>query len=110
MTEMAEEALDRRHIRHGKHRAQQLTPELALEADLILTMEAQHLDELMAICPEAQDKAHTLKGYAAGIEGYPGDLEYDIDDPFRQPMEVYEEVAEEIYTAVKKVVLRLEQA
>ncbi|MDL2217324.1 low molecular weight protein arginine phosphatase [Christensenellaceae bacterium OttesenSCG-928-M15] len=109
MTDMAEVALERMEIRHGRHRARQLTPELAQEADLILTMEAQHLDELLAICPEVQDNAHTLKGYAAGIDGFPGDDEYDINDPFRQPLEVYEEVAEEILAAVKKVLERIDK-
>lgn len=107
MTDLAEEALEAMGIRVGRHRAQQLTPELAEEADLILTMEAQHLDELDAICPEAQDKAHTLKGYGAYVDGFPGDDEYDIEDPFRQPLEVYREAAEEIKAAIVKALDRL---
>ncbi len=108
MTDLAEQALEDMGIRTGRHRAQQLTPELAEEADLILTMEAQHLDELEAICPEAQEKAHTLKGYAAHVDGFPGDNEYDIEDPFRQPLEVYREVAQEIRSAIVKVLERLD--
>jgi len=107
MAEQAEEALEEMGIRPRRHRARQLTPELAEEADLILTMEAQHLDELEAICPDAQDKAHTLKGYAAHVDGFPGDDEYDIEDPFRQPLEVYKEAAEEIKEAILKVLDRL---
>ena len=109
MTDLADEALEEMGIRAKRHRARQLTPEIAEEADLILTMEAQHIDELLAICPEAQDKTHTLKGYAAGVDGFPGDEEYDIDDPFRQPLEVYQEVAGEIHEAVKQVIERLDK-
>ncbi len=109
MTDLAERALDHMGIRHGRHRARQLTPEIAREADLILTMESQHLDELVALCPGAQDKAHTLKGFAAGVNGFPGDFVYDIEDPFRQPLAVYLEVAQEIRDAVNKALNRLDR-
>lgn len=108
MSEYAQQALEQMGIRFGRHRAKQLTPELAEQADLILTMEAQHLDELEAICPETQEKAHTLKGYAAGVDGFPGDGEYDIQDPFRQPLDVYIEAAAEIREAIQKALTRIE--
>lgn len=108
MSESSQQALEDLGIRPGRHRARQLTPDIAKNADIILTMEAQHIDELEAICPEAQEKTHTLKGYAAGVDGYPGDDEYDIQDPFRQPLEVYKDTAAEIREAVEKVLLRLE--
>ena len=91
------------------HRARQLTPELAEDADLILTMDAQHLEELEALCPEAYEKAHTLKGYASHVDGFPGDEEYDIADPFREPYEVYVEVLDEIIESVKKLLARLSE-
>ncbi len=109
MTPYAQMALEQMGIRPGRHRAQQLTPELAEKADLILTMEAQHIDEVEALCPEARDKAHTLKGYAAGVDGFPGDEEYDIQDPFREPLDVYIETAEEIREAMERVLRRLEK-
>lgn len=108
MSEYAEEALETLGIHVGRHKARQLTNEMAQEADLILAMEAQHLDEMDALCPDAEGKAHTLKGYAAGIDGFPGDDEYDIQDPFRQSLDVYVETAEEIMAALKKVIARLE--
>ena len=37
-----------------------------------------------------------LKGYVAGVEGFPGDGEFDIEDPFRGQADDYEEVAAEI--------------
>ncbi len=109
MSEHSEQALENMGIRPGRHRARQLTPEIAEEADIILTMESQHIDEVEAICPEAQEKTHTLKGYAASVDGYPGDDEYDILDPFRQPLEVYMETAAEIKEAVQKVLERLDR-
>jgi len=109
MSEYSEQALENMGIRPGRHRARQLTPEIAEEADIILTMESQHIDEVEAICPEAQEKTHTLKGFAAGVDGYPGDDEYDIQDPFRQPLEVYTETAAEIKEAVEKVLQRLDR-
>ncbi|OQB23637.1 MAG: Low molecular weight protein-tyrosine-phosphatase YwlE [Firmicutes bacterium ADurb.Bin182] len=106
----AEEALSRLGIDFSRHRSRQLTSEIAKEADLILTMEAHHLDELEAICPEAYEKAHTLKGYAMGVEGFPGDCEYDIQDPFRKPLEVYIEAAEQIKACIIKLLERLEKS
>ena len=109
ITEFAQEALEEKGMDASRHRARQITPEIAEEADLILTMDAQHLDELEAICPDAWDKAHTLKGYVANIDGFPGDEGYDIADPFREPMEVYEECLEEITAAVKLLLERMER-
>ena len=108
MTDLAQEALEDMGIKTGRHKARQLNDEIAEEADLILVMEAHHIDELEAICPDAQEKCHTLKGYAANLDGYPGDGEYDIEDPFRQPLEVYREVAEQIKEAIEGLLVRLE--
>jgi protein-tyrosine-phosphatase len=103
------EALSRFGIDFSRHRSRQLTPEMAEEADLILTMEAHHLDEIAAICPNAFEKAHTLKGYVEGIEGFPGDRDYDIEDPFRRSLEVYTEAAGEIKGCIEKLLKQLEK-
>lgn len=106
MAESACGALDELNVRYGRHKARQLTAELAEEADIILTMEAQHLDELEALCPDAQDKAHTLKGYVSHVDGFPGDEDYDIEDPFRQDDEVYLETAQELQACIKLLLER----
>ena len=108
ITEFAKNALVDMGVDASRHRAQQLTAKLADNADLILTMEAQHLDELEAICPQADHKAHTLMGYVAGVEGFPGDGEFDIEDPFRGQADDYEEVAAEIKAAISKLIEKLD--
>ncbi len=108
MAEETADTLEAMGIKPHRHKAKQLTHEIAEDADLILTMEAQHIDELAAICPEAEDKAHTLRGFALGVDGFPGDNEFDIEDPFRQGIDVYREVAEEITTSLKRVISRLD--
>ncbi len=109
MTEMAQNALESIGVHPARHRSRQITEEMAREAYLILTMESQHLDELEAICPAAAEKAHTLKGYVSNVEGYPGDSEYDIEDPYRQPFDVYREAAEEIRLYIAKLLDKLEK-
>lgn len=91
-----------------RHRATPFTQEAADGADLILAMQEQHLKEIAALAPNAEEKASTLKGYANGKDGYTGGGEYDIKDPFRQPIEVYEEAAEEIRQLILKAMDRME--
>ena len=91
----------------GKHKAQQFTKELAEWADIILAMETGHIEEMEAMAPEAEDKMHTLLGYAAGIKGYPGGKEYDITDPYRDPIEDYRETRDQIKAAVDMVLGKL---
>lgn len=108
MSENAERALEQMEIKVPRHRATLLTKELIDEADLVLTMQAQHLEEVCALSPEAEGKAHTLKGYADGQDGYIAGEEYDISDPFRGPLELYVQCAQEIRQALAQVTRRLE--
>ncbi|MGI6150908.1 MAG: low molecular weight protein arginine phosphatase [Christensenellales bacterium] len=91
-----------------RHRAVPFTQEMADEADLILAMQEQHLEEIEALAPNAGNKASTLKGYANGKDGHTGSEEYDIEDPFRQPLEVYQAAAEEIRQLINKAMDRME--
>lgn len=50
------------------HRARFLTPELAREADLILTMTRSHKKEVERLVPEARGRVFTLKEYAGRQE------------------------------------------
>ena len=92
-----------------KHRSTRFHSELAKEADLILTMQEQHLEEVDALAPETDGRAHTFLGYAQGVDGYTGSEEYDVEDPFHQPVEVYRECAEQMRAAIAKVMDRLER-
>lgn len=63
------------------HQAQQLTPSLCAQYDLILVMEKGHLEALTQISPEARGKA-MLFGQWIGQK--------DIPDPYRQSREAFE--------------------
>ncbi len=61
------------------HRAQQVTPELARWADLILVMESRQRDAMFDIDPTARGKTYLL-GHWIGRE---------VPDPYKQPEKVY---------------------
>lgn len=111
MAKNAERALDKMGVRlpFFRHGARQFTRALAEEADLILAMQEQHLEEIVALAPETEKKAGTLKGYALGRDGFTGSYEYDIEDPYRQPLYIYEEVASELKTFIEKAMDRMER-
>ncbi|WP_025597702.1 low molecular weight protein-tyrosine-phosphatase [Burkholderia sp. WSM2230] len=71
----------------SQHRARQLNAALVSAADLILTMEGAHMQEIMRRHPSARGKVFRL--------GDADDL--DIPDPYRKPLphfyEVYELIA-----------------
>jgi protein-tyrosine-phosphatase len=91
-----------------KHKAQQFDRELAHWADIILAMEAKHIEEMEAMAPDHEDKMHTLLGFAAGVDGYPGESGFDVMDPYREPVDEYRDARDQIADAVKKVLKRLE--
>ncbi len=105
MTEESEQALRHMGIQTGEHRARRLHSYMAQEADLILAMEQQHVRQLLEICPEAANKAYTLKAYAAGADGENGG--YDIRDPYMRPLSVYMDTVQEIEQAVDAALKRL---
>lgn len=92
-----------------KHRSQQFDRELAQWADLILAMEARHIEEMEAMAPDCEGKMHTLLGYAAGVDGYPGESGYDVMDPYREPVEEYRAARDQIADAVNKALKRIEK-
>ena len=77
------------------HRAVLLTRDLCEKADIILTMEAWHIDEVLNRNAGNRGKTHTLKGYAAGIKGFPGQG-YDVRDPYRGTIDGYRACAKEL--------------
>ena len=72
-------------------------------------MEPNHIDELFAMAPEAEDKIHTLIGYATGVNGFPGEEGFDIKDPYKESREEYEECAVQLKEVIGKLVERLER-
>lgn len=90
-----------------KHRAQQFTKELADWADIILAMEAKHIEEMEAMAPDDEHKMHTLLGFAQGVDRYPGEAGYDITDPYKEDIEVYREARDQIAAAIDKALQRI---
>jgi len=67
--------------RPQSHCARQLTAELALEADLILTMEQGQIQSMIQRLPEARGKIFLLGKWQS---------EQEIPDPYRQGPEAFE--------------------
>lgn len=101
--------LEEKDLDISKHRARQFDSELAEWADLILAMEAKHIEEMEAMAPEQAHKMHTLLGYAAGVGGYPGETGYDIMDPYREPVEEYQKARDQIKKAVDCVLTQIKK-
>lgn len=80
------------------HHAQQINSELIEKSDLILTMTE---GQKMLFTDTAKDKTYTLCEYA-GVKG-------DIEDPFGGDVEEYEEVAEQIYFALRAIADKMEE-
>ena len=91
----------------SRHKARQFTKELAQWADIILAMEAKHIEEMEAMAPDEEGKMHTLLGFTNGIDGYPGEEGYDITDPYRDPIEDYRVTRDQIKEAVDKALDKL---
>ena len=64
-----------RGIDISSHRARQLTPLLAAEADLILVMESGHERAVLDIAPQARGKVHRIGRFG----------NFDVPDPYRLP-------------------------
>ena len=91
-----------------KHKAKQINAELVEWADLILAMEASHIEHMEAMFPKAEDKMHTIIGYAEGVPGFPGDGRYDIEDPYGEDVEEYRSCAHQLRAYIEKIIKRLE--
>ncbi len=109
-TPEAIEVMDKRGMDIKRHRSQQFDADLADWADIILTMEAKHIEQIEAMVPEAEGKTHALLAYGEHVDGYPGDGRYDIPDPFGEPYETYETCADALDAGIAKAVERMAKA
>ncbi|MFA5674943.1 MAG: low molecular weight protein arginine phosphatase [Christensenellales bacterium] len=108
-SEEAISALAEKKLDLSRHRARQFSKELGEWADLILAMEARHIEEMEAMAPGQADKMHTLLGFAAEAEGYPGESGCNILDPYREPIEFYRKTRDQIAKAVDKTLRRIKK-
>lgn len=100
--------------------ARRITPRIAGDADLVLTMTATHRDAVLAIAPRKLRSTFTLLE-AVGLAEASGAKSIadiadarahhsvgtlDIDDPYRRTHDVYEEIGQQIADALPAI-LRL---
>lgn len=83
-----------------RHKARQLSFDMILKADLILSMTSSHKDMIIKTNPDAEGKTYTLTEYVDGING-------DIKDPFGQPAHVYKDCAGQLKNYILKAVEKL---
>ena len=79
------------------HRAERFRPDLALESELILVMEAGHQRRIQALAPQLAGRVHLLGRWTTG----------EIADPFRQDQSIYAECIELLENSVKSWLNRL---
>ncbi|GAB6137287.1 low molecular weight protein arginine phosphatase [Halanaerobaculum tunisiense] len=94
-----------------EHTTTLLTAELVTQADLILTMTYRHKLTILNNYAQITDKVYTLKGYARKLDSSSEEetkIDLDISDPFGQPIEIYQECAQEIKGYLKKVIENLD--
>jgi protein-tyrosine phosphatase len=89
--------MDARGLDISGHRARQLTPELVKASDLIVVMESGHRRVILENEPAARGKVFRLGEWQ----------DQDIPDPYRQPVEAFEESLELIEQGVVEWVRRI---
>ena len=85
------------------HRSQPMSPELASDAALIVTMTYGHADYLRSYYPDARDRIYLLASFL------PNRTDKPIDDPFGGTLEDYRACRDLIRKAVMGLVRYLEQ-
>lgn len=87
----------------GLRRSVQLDRMMVSEADLILTMTSEHLEQLLSAFPRAAGKAYQLSTYARCGQGQ------DIEDPLGAGLEKYKQVLEDLQDCFKNLVSILKE-
>lgn len=91
------EVLKREEIDLSDHKARQVSKDILMKSDLILTMTQNHKEVLLNYFPDSKGKIYTLKEYAYGVED-------DIIDPFGRGLKAYEEALEDIKRALGELI------
>ncbi len=99
--ENAVEAMAQLGIDINHHRARQITRENARSADLILTMEANHLSEISGLLKRRHAKPMLL------TEFDPQSDSADIRDPYGEPLASYQNCIQILRPCIKGVILWL---
>jgi protein-tyrosine-phosphatase len=80
----------------SRHRAQQLTPQLVREADLVLVMDRYHRRRVLETEPAAAGRTRLVLSFA-------GRDETDVEDPIGRSLEFYRRTAAEMLPALEQV-------
>lgn len=107
-TPEAQKMMEEMGLSLKRHEARQFTSELAEDADLILAVAKEQIEQMEVLAPDYTDRMHTLLGYADGVYGDPPGTEYDIVDPFDEDLDVYRECVEQLKDGVAKLTKKLE--
>lgn len=84
----------------SNHKSQPVTKKNIDENNFILTMTKHHKNFLIAKFPDAADKIFTLSYFACSDN-------YDIIDPFGGNLEIYKKCADEIYSLIKIIAVKI---
>jgi protein-tyrosine phosphatase len=98
-SEGAVKALKERELDLSPHRARQLTPERAAEADYLIALTQGHADLMSEKFPEYIDKIHTLHSFSHD------EKIQDVADPFGGNLETYRKTRDEIESALSDLIL-----
>jgi protein-tyrosine-phosphatase len=79
-----------------------VTADMIKKADLIITMEPLHKDEILSIVPEAKGKTYLLKEYGSSATFNPKG--FSVHDPMGKPVEEYRITRDEIKGEIERIV------
>ncbi len=97
VTVMREEGVD-----VSDYKTKNVTADMIKKADLILTMEPVHKDEIVRLVPSAGSKTYLLKEYKNQSKINPKG--FSVHDPIGQPVEEYRIIRNEIKGEIERFV------
>ncbi|MEO0092357.1 MAG: low molecular weight protein arginine phosphatase [candidate division WOR-3 bacterium] len=95
-SEYAQQAVKKYGVDIRHHISHPLTEERIALADLILVMENKHKERVLELAPLAKNRTFLITEYV-------GEDNQEIPDPFGQPLEKFQEVADLLYKLLQKV-------
>ncbi len=95
------QALEELGIDLSGHRSKFLDPELAHQADLIVSMTEGHRFDILQNFPEVGNRVCLIKSFGTGK------VPADISDPFGGSLDIYRQTRDEIDRAISDLVLFL---
>lgn len=91
MDPLAEEVLNNREVAVHEHRARQVDLQMLHDAELILVMEAEHLQNILQLAPEVRGKTFLIGKWQSELQ---------IADPYRGPKLAFEQTYQHLARCV----------